>query len=247
MNDKSFEAGLVWLERQVAMRQAQLRGFFTYTDLTATCDSELFGDVLKAVSSAWVTLTLSYLSTLMTVVTSTLVVSQAWLPTLQLMASRISSPAVVETNLITPENRPAIYLNNDTLDNMINLQIENEFLTETITCCTKWMQHREAVSSKKSWYESAIVQVDFNFEPWWSRTSVLNWLYQSSLISPVQRWLDRVNVYADFIGYEFGIIESGRGEPLCNSSKDSGVQQHCLRQWLNFSKLSAFESTLVDR
>ncbi|CAB3234799.1 unnamed protein product [Arctia plantaginis] len=245
VSDKSFEAGLLWLERQVALRQAQLRGFFTYGDLAATVDAALLGDLLTSVSTACA----GYLTSLVTFLTSTLMISHAWLPVLQFIASRGSLNTVtpLDTNIITysllPELAP--YLNNATLDVPLDEPEEEESVLNSVKCCTKWTKYQVNKVTKRNWYDAIVVYDWKSFEPWWSKTSVLNWLYQSSLVNPMQRWLEKMNEYADFFKREFA------GDPVemgqCDGYVRSGKTQRCVRQWLNLSKLSALVASVSDR
>ncbi|KAJ0180218.1 hypothetical protein K1T71_003622 [Dendrolimus kikuchii] len=238
VSEKSFEVGLLWLERQVALKQAQLRGFFTYTDLIATCDGALLTDFVTSVSAAWLSLTLGYVSSLMTLLTSALVVSHTWLPTLHFIASRtaLTTADPLDTSIIKHNYEPELYVNNATLEHTVDLL--EEVLTDKVLCCSKWSQYKESVTTKKSWYDTVLVY-DWKFEPWWSKT-VHNWLYQSSLINPMQRWLEKINEYADIVKREFGLNENYSGYKRDTSHK-------CVRQWLNLSKLSMFAASMSDR
>ncbi|XP_075992953.1 protein CNPPD1 [Anticarsia gemmatalis] len=251
VSDKSFEAGLLWLERQVALRQAQLRGFFTYGDLAASCDAALLHDLLHSVATACSALVLAYVSGLATVLTSTLMISHAWLPLLQFVALRGSVDSLApfaplpthDTNIITHSLQPDLtpYTNNATLDTPEDPLEEETSTPDGLKCCTKWTRYRDITSTKRNWHDAIVVYDWKSFEPWWSKTSVLNWLYQSSLVDPMQRWLDKINEYADVFTREF-VSESAGAEPC-----DALGAQRCVRQWLNLSKLGALVASVADR
>lgn len=77
MNDQQFESALDWLERQVALRQTKLRGWFTYTDLTNISNSiECFG-LMKCLVTVYLALSVSYLASVTTLLASSLIVSHS--------------------------------------------------------------------------------------------------------------------------------------------------------------------------
>lgn len=249
VSDKSFEAGLLWLERQVALKQAQLRGFFTYGDLAASCDAALLTDLVSSVSSACATLTLGYLTSFVTFLTSTLMISHAWLPVLQYIAARASPNTFtsLDTNIITHSLQPDLtpYVNNATLDASLDILAEEEVAPDSLKCCAKWTKYQDSTVTKRNWYDAIVVYDWKSFEPWWSKTSVLNWLYQSSLVNPMQRWLEKMAEYADFFGRE--LVSDPVESSQCDGHVRSGVTQRCVRQWLNLSKLSALVASVADR
>lgn len=243
VSDKSFEEGLLWLERQVALRQAQLRGFFTYTDLVASYNTVLVSDVVKSVSAACVAAALSYVAGLLTLVTSTLVISQTWLPTLQYIAAKGSVSTAIDTTLShNYQNELTTNLSNATVETQ--LYTSEESVINNLRCCDKWTKYQEVIEPKRTWYD-CVITYDWTFEPWWSKTSVLNWLYQSSLINPMQRWLEKMNQYIEFFNKEIGYMSSKSMEK-CNSYGKMS-DRHCVRQWLNLSKVSIFVASVSDR
>ncbi|KAM3961752.1 protein CNPPD1 [Aphomia sociella] len=252
VSDKSFETGLLWLERQVALKQAQLRGFFTYSDLSVTCDMAPVGELVRSATAACLALTLTYLASLATFVTSTLVVSHAWLPTLQYLASRNLATSAISTNVITHNFQPEIihHVGNSTDISAAETLIAEEVIaTGTLKCCARWTkyQENENVEVKKNWYDGIVIYDWKSFEPWWSKTSVLNWLYQSSLINPMQRWLEKMNEYADILKRDLVDVEQTRRSEQCTDYVKHNARQHCVRQWLNLSKLSALAASVSDR
>ncbi|XP_059061223.1 protein CNPPD1 [Achroia grisella] len=251
VSEKSFETGLLWLERQVALKQALLRGFFTYGDLSATCDMAPVGELLRAAAGACLALTLTYMASLATLVTSTLVVSHAWLPTLQYLASRNLATIALNTNIIAPNFKHELlnHIGNSTVDisTVETLIVEEVIAASTLKCCAKWTKYQEKVEVKKNWYDGMIISDWKTFESWWSKTSVLNWLYQSSLINPLQRWLERINEYADMFKQEVFNVEPSAQIDHCNNYVQHNSRQRCVRQWLNLSKLSSLVASVSDR
>lgn len=237
VSENSFEAGLVWLERQVALKQAHLRGFFTYTDLVATYDGALLADFVSSVSAAWLSLTLGYITSLMTFLTSALVVSHAWVPTLHFIASRtaLNTLETLNTNIITHNYQPELYVNNATLEQTVDLL--EDIVTDKVLCCSKWIQYKESVANKKTWFDTVLVY-DWKSEPWWSKT-IHNWLYQSSLINPMQRWLGKINEYKDIVKREFDMNEN------CDGYKRD-KNQYCVRRWLDLNKFM-LATSIYDR
>ncbi|XP_068629767.1 protein CNPPD1 [Battus philenor] len=246
VNERSFETGLLWLERQVALRQANLRGFFTYSDLAATCDGALLANLVRSFSAACAAATLSYLASLMTLVTSTLVISQAWLPALQYAAAR-GALSAVDTNIMTQEPDLIPYVANSTLDHIPDILLSEEpSVAEPPKCCLKWVQYQERMDTKKSWFNNFMVIDMKSYEPWWSKTPLLNWLYQSSLINPMQRWLEIVDEYSDL--FKKKLFNSGYVSTLqCSEYLKGDEKQQCVRQWLNLSKLSVLMASISDR
>ncbi|CAG4906421.1 unnamed protein product [Colias eurytheme] len=240
ISEKSFESGLSWLERQVAMKQGHLRGYFTYSDLVASYDPALLRELLRSVSAACFALTLSYVTGFMTLVTSTLVVSHAWLPTLQYIAARAALSTALDTSTRT---QPQL-LTNTTIDLNADFIPEDSINIDALKCCEKWQKYQDNLQDKKTWYNGARADDLKLFESWWSKTSVLNWLYQSSLINPMQRWLEKINEYTDFIKNR---LESDKTNDRCNGFMRMTDRQHCIQQRLNFSKLSIFAASVSDR
>lgn len=243
VSDKSFEEGLLWLERQVALRQAHLRGFFTYTDLVASYNTVLVSDVVKSVSAACAAAALSYVAGLLTLVTSTLVISQTWLPTLQYIVARGSVSTAIDSSLNHKyQNELTTNLSNATVETQ--LYTSEESVINNLRCCEKWSKYQELIEPKRTWHD-CVITYDWTFEPWWSKTSVLNWLYQSSLINPMQRWLEKMNQYIEFFNKEVAYMSSKSMEK-CNSYGRMS-DSHCVRQWLNLSKVSVFVASVSDR
>lgn len=258
VSDKSFEAGLLWLERQVALKQAQLRGFFTYADLTAAADAGLLPPLARGLGAAAAALALTYLTSFVTLLTSTLLVSHAWLPALHYVASRPSlSPLTplashtplddLNTNIITNSLQPELtpYTNNATLNQSTLDILSEESVPDNFKCCTKWTKYQDSTTTKRNWYDAIVVYDWKSLEPWWSTTSVLNWLYQSSLVNPMQRWLDKLGEFADLVSRE-----PGSGSELACAAGLAGARggaPGCVRQWLNLSKLGALVGSVSDR
>lgn len=242
MNEESFEAGLSRLERQVALKQAKARGFFTYTDLTAACDQTLTAELLRALTAA-ATACLALTAALLT---TALVVSHAWLPALRLAAVR-SSDLALDTIISPSEYRssPPTFLNNSTVDFTIDALADRLEATERLKCCAEWTRHRGHRAKAPTWNRRA--ELERMVEPWWSRTSALSWLYWGTLVSPVQRWLERVAEYAELA--RTSIIEASHDERRCDGhvAREYRASQHCVHQWLNLSKLSALLATVSDR
>ncbi|XP_046964508.1 protein CNPPD1 [Vanessa cardui] len=246
VSEKSFEDGLLWLERQVALRQAQLRGFFTYSDLAVACSTSLLSELAQSVSTACLGVTLSYVSSLLTLVTSTLVISHAWLPAMQTLAARGSSVAL-DANLDHSfrsdlESR----LSNATVDLHTYGLPDESPTTYNLRCCDEWFKYQKESSPKKTWYDGVVAYDWKSFETWWSKTSVLNWLYQSSLINPMQRWLEKMNQFIDFFKKEMDFDKSHTSSGRCNPDAKLS-EARCVRQWLNLSKLSVFVASMSDR
>ncbi|CAG9095353.1 unnamed protein product [Plutella xylostella] len=254
VSEDEFQERLRWLERQVALKQAQLRGFFTYTDLAATCEPALLAELVRAVSSTCLALTLSYVSSLMAFVTSTLVISQAWLPTLQYVAAtRSASLTTVDSSVISSNmNAELPVFHNATTDTSDEDVLEEPALSDALRCCTRWLRYQETTAPRK-WYETVVISDLKLYESWWSETSVLNWLYQSSLINPMQRWLEKINEYGALISNELGSygllnsVEKAKGIDQCYEYGHSGGSRRCVSTWLNLSRLSALMATAADR
>lgn len=250
MNEKKFETGLSWLERRVALKQAQLRGFFTYGDLAASCGAAPLGELLGALAASCAALALAYLAGLLALLASALLVSQACLPALHHLAATTTTTTTttdatspLDTNTTTPGLQPDLPVTdipNSTLDLLLDADElpEAPEPSDKIMCCSEWLRHRESASApRRSWYDSVVVN---DWKSWWSTTSAFNWLYRSSLVNPMQRWLERVSEYADLFRSEL-IVETPRHIEQCHE------RQRCVRQWLNLSRLSAWMITVSDR
>lgn len=185
----------------------------------------------------------------MALVTSTLVISQAWLPSLHYMvATRTTAPSVHNANIIRT-NTDIGYLVNITLEEILrtDILVDDSYMSDQVKCCTKWMTYQDREIPNKIWTDSVVSDEWKTSETWWSKTSVLNWLYQSSLINPMQRWLEKLNEFGEFILSEVptgSSVDSTKKSQLCGLPSD-GVRGHCVRHSLNLSKLNALVVTAV--
>lgn len=249
VGEQHFENGLRWLERRVALKQAALRGFFTYSDLQASGDGAVLAETLRALAASCALMALGYLASLLALLTSTLVISHVCLPQLQRLSVPATDPAPAMHDVATLAAAPSqLHLPpsvaNSSLDLLPLLQAPD---ADPVRCCTQWLKYHENAASKKAWSDSVVVYDWKAFEPWWSRTSVLNWLYQSSLVNPMQRWLEKINEYADLL--KKALDAEPLREVKCedyDKVKDASKQK-CVRQWLNLSKLSALVVSISDR
>lgn len=247
VSEQSFSKGLTWLERQVALRQARLRGFFTYGDLAAACDAAALAEATRGATAACLGVALGYVAGLLALVASALVASQTCLPTLQSTALRnttgtleASHPTTYSPSDITPP------LSNATVDLQTYTLPEESTLTFDLRGCDEWVRYQEENAPKKTWYDGIVMYDLKSFEPWWSKTSVMNWLYQSSLINPMQRWLEKLNQYIYFFKKEMDCGKAYISSDQCSSCPEFG-ERRCVRQWLNLSKLSVFVASMSDR
>ncbi|XP_022124375.1 uncharacterized protein LOC110999568 isoform X2 [Pieris rapae] len=246
INEKTFKSGLLWLERQVAMKQALMRGFFTYTDLSVTCNKTLMNELIKSICCACFTIAFSYLSSFITLVTSTLVVSNVWLPTLEAIAARGSIATDISHSIYTRNMYLQPQLLNTTLAQIPEIIVEENVDSQFIKCCVNWQKYQDQSETKKNWYRG-VVTYDFkSFQTWWSKTSVLNWLYQSSLINPIQRWLEKIYKYADFIKDNLESEQKSRKQCKDTFMKVSD-KGFCFQERLNYSKLNIFTTSMSDR
>lgn len=230
VTEESFEAGLSRLERQVALKQAKARGFFTYTDLTVACDGALAAELLRALTAACLTL-------LATLLTSALVVSHAWLPALRLIASRSTDLAAPDA--FVPPAAPHTFVNNATVELTIDALADSLVAPERLECCGAWSRRRRGEPARAGSWGS--------WGSWGSRARALTWLYWSTLASPVQRWLERVAQYAELTTTTI-ISASTLSDDRCydNAGLKRKSPQRCAH-WLNLSKLSALLVTVSDR
>lgn len=242
INEKSFESGLSWLERQVAIKQGQMRGFFTYSDLAVTYDKYLLKQLIHSVSSAWFALTLSYLTSFVTLVTSTLVISNVWLSNVEYIAAKGNITTDISSHIIPSDMNLHLKLTNISLDHITDVILEQTVDLQTLKCCEDWHKYQDKAQTKKKWYQGVVLYDLKSFQPWWSKTSVLNWLYQTSLINPMQRWLEKVNKYANLIKHK----RSSR-EQCGSTMKLVSEKENCLQQKFNFSKLGIFATSISDR
>ncbi|CAK1552700.1 unnamed protein product [Leptosia nina] len=244
VSEKTFEAGLSWLERQVAIKQAQMRGFFTYSDLIISYDPTLLKELLKSVSSACFALTFGYVTSFITLVTSTLVMSSVWVPALEYIMMRGCHSTVIHTHAMSTSKDLQQEQANTSLYNSADLTLEFSVNLENIKCCENWQRYQDhsenSHRAKKSWYNGVIENDLKLFQTWWSKTSVLNWLYQSSLINPMQRWLDKVKEYVDFTS---GQLKNQISNGQCHRDR----RAHCLQQKVNISKLTVFAVSMSDQ
>ncbi|XP_073944536.1 uncharacterized protein [Choristoneura fumiferana] len=222
VNEESFESGLSWLERRVALKQAQERGFFTYGDLAAAAGG---AGELAAAGVACAALAAAYVATLTALLASALLAS-CWLPLLQAPAQP-TAPA-------HPAGPPP------PAAPLANLTVELPAFTspEPPRCCTDWLRYQATVETERNWHDAAVKEWK-SFEPWWSKTAVLTWLYRSSLVDPMQRWLERLDEYADLLA-----ARAPAGGARCGGE---GGAPRCVRQWLNLSKLGALAVSVSDR
>lgn len=250
VGEQHFENGLRWLERRVALKQAALHGFFTYSDLLASGDGALLAEALRALAASCALVALGYLASLLTLLTSTLVISQACLPQLQSLSAPATDPAPPALDYVAPLAVELSQLHlppsvaNYSLDPLVELLQAPD--SDHLRCCTQWLKYHEN-TAKKAWSDSVVVYDWKTFEPWWSRTSVLNWLYQSSLVNPMQRWLEKINEYADLLKKALDAEPSQAVKCEDYDQEKDASEQKCVRQWLNLSKLSALVVSISDR
>lgn len=226
VNEESFEAGLSRLERQVALKQARARGFFTYTDLAAACDGAALG---RALAAACLALSAGAAALL----ASALLAAQAWrLLALTSRGTELSAPAL--DPIVSPAAPLAFtFANNATVELTIDALAAEPEAAQRLECCAAWRRQRE----RATWARRGEVE---RLDPW-SRTTALGWLPWSALVSPVQRWLGRVAEYAE-------LSRTAVMDAAAASHDDGGeAAPHCVRQWLNLSKLGALLVTVSDR
>ncbi|CAG9783448.1 unnamed protein product [Diatraea saccharalis] len=226
VSEKSFEAGLRRLERRVALKQARLRGFFTYTDLAAAGAPPLL-DLCAALALA------------LTALASTLALLASAPLLTRLAASSLASLSRPPASPLSGPT-PPLHANVSPADpeppSLGNLTLDDPSPSDRLRCCTTWATYRDRVSEApprrappRNFFDGLVLYDWKSFEPWWSRTSVLNWLYQSSLVDPMRRWLEKVD----------GFAAVGRG-PAPDSCRG------CVRQWLNLSKLNVLVASVSD-
>lgn len=194
VSDKSFESGLAWLEKQVALRQAQLRGFFTYSELAAGGAGASAAPLLRALAGAWLALVGAYAAALAAALLAAHALPLIALPHLALRHALAPAPlTAIVTSAPPPPSPPAANLTAErVLDVDLDIVLDADLpVAGAMKCCTRWMTYREGVETKRTWFDGVVLYDWKSFEPWWSKTSVLNWLYQSSLVDPMQRWLER--------------------------------------------------------
>ncbi|CAH2086961.1 unnamed protein product [Euphydryas editha] len=247
VSEKSFAEGLAWLERQVALRQARLRGFFTYGDLTAACEAAPLGELARGATAACLGVALSYVGGLLALVASALVASHISLSSPSPAAR--GAPGALEatrptTTYLSSDLAPP--LSNTTVDLQTYTLPEESTATFNIRSCDKWIRYRMESAPKKTWYDGIVVYDLKSFEPWWSKTSVMNWLYQSSLINPMQRWLEKMNQFIYFFQKEMSCVKSYISSDRCSSCAKFS-ERRCVQQRLNLSKLSVYLASISDR
>ncbi|KAI5634493.1 protein CNPPD1 isoform X1 [Phthorimaea operculella] len=252
VNEKHFEKGLQWLERRVALKQARLRGFFTYSDLAAASDGAQLANALKEAAEASVAAAASYVASLFALVTSALVVSATCLPAQHLLAALSArsgvSLAPAQDHTFPPPLTPTQYIPNSTelLDDLLAQTLSSDALTAP-ACCRGWQRYREETVEKRNWFDGVVVYDWKSFEPWWSRTSVLNWLYQSSLVNPMQRWREKIDEYADLLKRELYSEPVNKKCGYYEEGLFGSAQPTCIRSRLNLSKLGALLVSVSDR
>lgn len=250
VSEEAFEKGLSWLERQVALKQAALRGFFTYADLAAAGaeGGEGAAALARHVACACAALALGYLASLAALLAAALLVAHTWPAPAPTPAPAPAPPHALRTDHI---HTPLPNFNNVTTDSFETV-LEEPVVAGSHKCCTRWLKYQEVqddFAPQKNWYDGAVLDDWKSYEPWWSTTSVLNWLYQSSLINPMQRWLDELGAFSDLLGGDessCGGERGGGGAGAARQSRDTR-RPHCVRQWLNLSKLNALMVTVSDR
>uniref|UniRef100_S4P4Y7 Protein CNPPD1 n=1 Tax=Pararge aegeria TaxID=116150 RepID=S4P4Y7_9NEOP len=231
VSDKSFESGLLWLERQVALKQAQSRGFFTYSDLAATCDATLAAAIARDAILG--------LSTILALLTSAVVLLLAHGVAKTTLSTNISPASPLRTTQIIP-NLSNGSVETQTYDTVYGLNEDS--VPTNFECCNQWLKYQETIETKRNWFDAVVLYDWKSFEPWWSKTSVMNWLYQSSLITPMQRWLEKNNLYAEVFKKDHNPQQI-----LGCDSNSRFSERRCVRQSLNLSKLNVFMASISDR
>lgn len=79
VNESQFETTLEWLEHQISLRQAKLRGWFTYTDLANINNTVESVGLMKCLVTVYIALSVSYLASVYTLVASSFIVSHSLL------------------------------------------------------------------------------------------------------------------------------------------------------------------------
>ncbi|XP_063359963.1 protein CNPPD1 [Cydia amplana] len=195
VNNDSFESGLSWLESQVALKQAKERGFFTYSDLAAAGGGINEHNAGVAVAGAAAAAIALAYVAALSALVTSAFLVSYTLPLLQLTQT---------TLLSTPQ----------TLEPCLNATVD---FTDTPRCCTDWLNYHSTIKTPQ------VYSVNLQ-EPWFKIETDFTW-YRSSLVDPLQKWLEKLDEYAD--------------EYIFKSSKCSGsaMQPRCVRQWLNLSQL----------
>ncbi|XP_061711740.1 protein CNPPD1 [Cydia pomonella] len=85
-------------------------------------------------------------------------------------------------------------------------------------CCTSWLNYHSTVNTPP------VYPIDLQ-QPWFNIKTDFTW-YRSSLVDPLQKWLEKLDEYAD----EY-IFKSKR------CSYEPAAHPRCVRQWLDLSKL----------
>lgn len=235
VSEESFEAGLSWLEREVALKQARARGFFTYGDLAAAGAGAAASGAARALAAACA----ACLAPLLALLASALLLTHS-LPTPPVPAT---TPADLAVH--TDASPPVI---TSVVDLVLNKTLAEDPVPDftTPTCCDSWTHHLERSAPRREWDDHIIINDWKSSEHWWSRTAVTTWLYQISLVDPMQRWLEKTYRYA-------GLLErdSTRMEPAEHYLDAGDGRRSCarpyLQQWLNFSKLSVYVASVSDR
>lgn len=234
VSKQSFEERLQWLEKEVAIRQARERGFFTYTDLRVISEqmpTGNLGEMLTTLSAATVALAAGYTATLVTLLASTLLVTQTWL---------IPSTAQISMQPRSMGDVPMSGLVNTTLEEMLKSDdMLDEVTTDQVLRCTKWLKYEDKTMRRNDWIMDVVINDWMLFESWWCKTSVLNWLYQSSLINPMQRWLQKLNDIS-------GLVKADMASktPAKCTKQEHHTKEHCLR--LNLSKLTSIVISVAE-
>ncbi|RVE42112.1 hypothetical protein evm_013224 [Chilo suppressalis] len=248
VSENSFEEGLRWLERHVALKQAKLRGFFTYTDLVAAGAPCLFEAV------AGLALALAALASALAILTPALLLARHFASHSNTLDRHTTADTLTSLNITLDPTTQNLVLDPTTQNLVLDPTTQNLVLGTTtqnlvlednaadrLRCCTTWTTYQESVSEElpriRNWFDGLVLYDWTSFEPWWSRTSVLNWLYQSSLVDPMQRWLERLD----------GEVAKQPTLGGCRVSPGVKPRPHCVRQWLDLSKLNTLVTLVSDR
>ncbi|CAG9585890.1 unnamed protein product [Danaus chrysippus] len=228
VSEESFEAGLSWLEREVALKQARARGFFTYGDLAAACAGAAAGGAARALAAACA----ACLAPLLALLASALLLTHS----LPAPPAPAASPTdlSVHTDLSPPVAASVV-------DLVLNKSLSEDHVPNLSpsACCDSWTHYLERSAPSRQWDDHIVVNDWKSSETWWSRTAVTTWLYQISLVDPMQRWLEKTYRSAGLLGRAASPLEAGAGGRSC--------AWPYLQQWLNFSKLSVYVASVSDR
>ncbi|KAL0893479.1 hypothetical protein ABMA27_013680 [Loxostege sticticalis] len=238
VSERSFEARLQWLEREVALREAQRRGYFTYGDLAAACDAALLAELSRVAAAAAAALAAAVLA-LTAVVAATLATTLAARAALLAHTASPARPvATFDANIITTDGPTPDRLlpDNSTLELLAARVLEDALRSAARPpCCATWARRRAQAEPGRA-RPAGEPGEGRAPEPWWAPTSPLEWLYRSALL-PVRRWLERAQEAAG----------ARRAWDACGAGAGGALQPRCVRQWLNLSKLGALAVSVSDR